>query len=299
MDTALYLVSDMFNTTCAQLNLDNRDILLCGHLNGNYSSLTATMTMTNSLVFGPRYGLTICHPSSSSLFTHLGSDCNQAICAVPTSCRYLGKKAISTDSTLWQYIFSCICGQPMCTELLLWLRPDSFNDQFNRISLCEILVVWLCYQYGILPTVIVSWMIVCHVAMATTHRHDKPWTLTWWNNHHVVFCALCKNIVQWPFKKTNLSYVYRYDFQWFNILNSVKLEMWIKTTLHFMKMKTPCLYIPHQLPLLSTLTIVIIFFRRRVSEMFVTSYSVTYCINIPGNLRFCSHHYCAFYDECK
>ena len=49
----------------------------------------------------------------------------------------------------------------------------------------------------------------------------------------------------------------------------------------------------------STFPIVIIFFRGRVSEMFVTSYSVTYCIYIPGKLGFCSHHYCAVYDECK
>ena len=49
----------------------------------------------------------------------------------------------------------------------------------------------------------------------------------------------------------------------------------------------------------STFLIVIIFFRGRVSEMFVTSYSVTYCIYIPGKLGFCSHHYCAVYDERK
>ena len=33
--------------------------------------------------------------------------------------------------------------------------------------------------------------------------------------------------------------------------------------------------------------------------MFVTSYSVTYCIYIPGKPGFCFHHYCAVYDECK
>ena len=36
----------------------------------------------------------------------------------------------------------------------------------------------------------------------------------------------------------------------------------------------------------STFPIVIIFLRERVSEMFVTSYSVTYCIYIPGKLGF-------------
>ena len=49
----------------------------------------------------------------------------------------------------------------------------------------------------------------------------------------------------------------------------------------------------------STFPIVVIFFRGCVSEMFVTSYSVTYCIYIPGKPGICSHYYCAVYDECK
>ena len=48
----------------------------------------------------------------------------------------------------------------------------------------------------------------------------------------------------------------------------------------------------------STLPI-IIFLRGCVPEMFVTSYSVTYCIYIPGKPGFCFHYYCAVYDECK
>ena len=36
-----------------------------------------------------------------------------------------------------------------------------------------------------------------------------------------------------------------------------------------------------------------------LTEMFVTSYSVTYCIYIPGIPGFCFHYYCAVYDECK
>ena len=40
-------------------------------------------------------------------------------------------------------------------------------------------------------------------------------------------------------------------------------------------------------------------FRSCVPEMFVTSYSVTYCIYIPGKPAFCFHYYCADYDECK
>ena len=49
----------------------------------------------------------------------------------------------------------------------------------------------------------------------------------------------------------------------------------------------------------STFPIVIIFFRGCVPEMCVTSYSVTYCINVPGKPGICFHYYCAVYDECK
>ena len=48
----------------------------------------------------------------------------------------------------------------------------------------------------------------------------------------------------------------------------------------------------------STLPI-IIFFRGCVPEMFVTSYSVTYCIYIPEKPGFRFYYYCADYDECK
>ena len=49
----------------------------------------------------------------------------------------------------------------------------------------------------------------------------------------------------------------------------------------------------------STFPIVIIFFRSCVPEMFVTSYSVTYCIHVPGKPGICFHYHCAVYDECK
>ena len=41
------------------------------------------------------------------------------------------------------------------------------------------------------------------------------------------------------------------------------------------------------------------FFRGCVPEMFITSYSVTYCIYIPGKPGFCFYHYCPVYDWCK
>ena len=49
----------------------------------------------------------------------------------------------------------------------------------------------------------------------------------------------------------------------------------------------------------STFPIFIIFFRGCVSEMFVTSYSATYCIYIPGKPGICFLYYRAVYDECK
>ena len=36
-----------------------------------------------------------------------------------------------------------------------------------------------------------------------------------------------------------------------------------------------------------------------VPEIFVTSYSVTYCIYVPGKPGICFNHYCAVYGECK
>ena len=49
----------------------------------------------------------------------------------------------------------------------------------------------------------------------------------------------------------------------------------------------------------STFPIVIIFFRGCVPEMFVTSYSVTYSIYVPGKPGICFPHHRAVYDECK
>ena len=49
----------------------------------------------------------------------------------------------------------------------------------------------------------------------------------------------------------------------------------------------------------SSWAIVIIFFRSCVPEMFVTSYSVTYCLCVPGKPGICFHYYCAVYDKCE
>ena len=49
----------------------------------------------------------------------------------------------------------------------------------------------------------------------------------------------------------------------------------------------------------STFPIVVIFFRGCVSEMVVLSYSVIYCIYIPGKLGLCFHFWCSVYGICK
>ena len=49
----------------------------------------------------------------------------------------------------------------------------------------------------------------------------------------------------------------------------------------------------------SAFPIVIFFFPGCVPEIFVTSYSVTYCICVPGEPGICFHYHCAVYDECK
>ena len=49
----------------------------------------------------------------------------------------------------------------------------------------------------------------------------------------------------------------------------------------------------------STFPNVIIFFRGCVPKMFVASYSVTYCIYVPGKPGICFHYYCAVHDKCK
>ena len=66
---------------------------------------------------------------------------------------------------------------------------------------------------------------------------------------------------------------------------------WLRGYIH-----SSCYY-HHQIGSIN-LTLFIIF-RGCVPEMFVASYSVAYCIYIPGKPGFCVRYYCAVYDECK
>ena len=137
-NTKLAMLSDTIITTCAHLNLYGKDILLRGQLSIGYNRLGVRMIMTTHyFMFSPGPGQAICHQMLSSLMTHERSDCDQSFCAVPTTCNYLGNKVITTQPNLWQYDFICICGQPICNEILLWLRPNYMEGQFNSVSLCE------------------------------------------------------------------------------------------------------------------------------------------------------------------
>ena len=149
LETTLPLLSDMLSTTCIYLDLFNKDILLRGQLSIGYDSLFVMMIMkTHTSLFGPRPGQAKCHPKLSLLMTHVRSDCNQTFCDVPTTCRFIGNETISTQPILMQYNFICSCGQPVCSELLLWLRSESVIRQLNQICLCEIRVrpYWLASE---------------------------------------------------------------------------------------------------------------------------------------------------------
>ena len=145
-ETTLPLISAPLNKTCAQLNLNDRDVHLHGVVTGTFSKVIVKLTIATSVAFGPGPGQITCHPMTSSLMTHQRSACNQTFCAVPTLCSYTGNKAILTDPTLWKYYFVCACSQLFCNELLLWIRP--VKAQLNRVDLCEVSVwsIWFVCQ---------------------------------------------------------------------------------------------------------------------------------------------------------
>ena len=146
LETTLLQVSDGRIPSCAELDLNVGDVQLRGQSavqSGDqsatdYSSLLVTITMKTAIAFGPGPGQPTCHPIPSSLLAHHGSDCDQTFCDVPTTCRYLGDNTTSTPETYWHYDFICVCGQPVCNELVLWLRSGSVQGSFDRVTLCEV-----------------------------------------------------------------------------------------------------------------------------------------------------------------
>ena len=148
-ETTLPLVSDLLNETCVQIDLYGGDVHIRGQFTGSFKSLNVSLTMATSIAFSPGSNQATCHLMTSTLMTHQRSDCNQVYCAVPIGCSYRGHKAISVAPILWEYDFICVCGQAWCNELLLWLRSDSVQGQFNRVDLCEVDVgfVWFALQW--------------------------------------------------------------------------------------------------------------------------------------------------------
>ena len=138
LETTLPQVLDRLNDTCAQLDLNVGDVQLRGQSATEYSSLLVTITMKTAIAFGPGPGQPTCHPMPSSLLAHHGSYCDQTFCDVPTTCRYLGNKGTPTSPPYWHYNFICVCGQPVCNELVLWLRSGSVQGSFDRVTLCEV-----------------------------------------------------------------------------------------------------------------------------------------------------------------
>ena len=98
-------------------------------------------------------------------------------------------------------------------------------------------------------------------------------------------------------------YNYRLPFIFITIYGVVCVQLAHFSIVHFSVGDWKDISIAHVIIIIksevSTFPIVIIFFRGCVPEMFVTSYSVTYCIYVPGKPGICFHYYYAVYDECK
>ena len=75
--------------------------------------------------------------------------------------------------------------------------------------------------------------------------------------------------------------------------DNVRVAMHLSILLHILREML------HQIMLLGCHILTLIYTIGCTPEMFVTSYSVTYCIYIPGKPGICFHHCCAVYDECK
>ena len=126
--------------------------------------------------------------------------------------------------------------------------------------------------------------------------------INWWQSsqydslsvHHVIMLHPLSPVA--PF--TNMLLVLSLPFIFITIYGVVCVQL-----AHFSLGDWKDIFIAHVIIIIksevSTLPIVIIFFRGCVPEMFVTSYSVAYGIYIPGKLGFCFHYYCAVYDEFK
>ena len=110
----------------------------------------------------------------------------------------------------------------------------------------------------------------------TTHRH---WI-------HINVCRVfCGGVVNMPLVRS-ITFYFHYNI-WGCMCSTGPFQYrWLKGYIY-----SSCYYHHH--------LIVIISFRGCVPEMFVTSYSVTYCLYVPGKPGIRFHYHCAVYDDCK
>ena len=86
-------------------------------------------------------GTNKCNPRRSAVMSHVGPTSGSICapyCGVPSLCVYMG--IIETRDDIETHHFTCHCGQSMCTEIILWIWPESLLD---NPKICEIRVlIW-------------------------------------------------------------------------------------------------------------------------------------------------------------
>ena len=135
-------------------------------------------------------------------------------------------------------------------------------------------------------------VIFCFRHFTAFHYHHCARLLTGTAGIHIIVCRVsCGVVVFNMLLFLSITFYFSYNI-WGCMCSTGPFQYrWLKGYIY-----SSC-YHHHQI--FPTFPTVIIFFRDCVPEMFVTSYSVTYCIYVPGKPGICFHHYCAVYDECK
>ena len=116
-------------------------LLLRGSLVVAYAQINVFLELRGGdIIF--TYGTNKCNPRRSAVMSHVGPTSGSICapyCGVPSLCVYMG--IIETRDDIETHQFICHCGQSMCTEIILWIWPESLLD---NPKLCEIRVLtWL------------------------------------------------------------------------------------------------------------------------------------------------------------
>ena len=136
-------ISDGYNYTCHNLELEGGSMLLKSEIGVPFKAFQVTVLITGGeVVFFPNL-LSQCKKPTSLLMTHdssqeklLGQTC-KPFCEVPGSCRFEEMIALSMDER--DYVFTCDCAQPSCNELFVWFQLGAVH---GRVSICEVQVVY-------------------------------------------------------------------------------------------------------------------------------------------------------------